>query len=85
MRVVDLDEASEYRLDIRQPETKLTDKKGTNLKAFRLAIRKRSGGISLPDLLSAGPLPLSEGSIADFRDVHDRGLAEVATFLSNAE
>ena len=82
MSAADLDHASEYRLDIRKRGRDLTDKKATHLKAFQLAIRNRADGISLLELLSAGPLPLSEGSAADFRDVHDRGLAEVAAFLS---
>ena len=82
MSAVGLDHASEYRLDIRKRRRDLTDKKATHLKAFQLAIRNRADGISLLELLSAGPLPLSEGSAADFRDVHDRGLAEVAAFLS---
>ena len=81
MSAVGLDDASEYRLDIRKPGRDLTDKEATHLKGFQLAIHNRAGGISLPDLLSAGPLPSSEGSASDFRDVHNRGLAEVASFL----
>ncbi len=81
MSAVGLDHASEYRLDIRKPGRDLTDKKATHLKGFQMAIHNRAGGISLVDLLSAGPLPPSEGSAADFRHVHDRGLAEVAAFL----
>ena len=81
MSAVGLDHASEYRLDIRKLGRDLTDKKATHLKGFQMAIHNRAGGISLLDLLSAGPLPPSEGSAADFRDVHDRGLAEVAAFL----
>lgn len=77
-----LDNPDDYRLDIRNPGRGLTDKEATHVKAFRLAIRNRRGGISLPDLLAAGPLPPSEGSVTAFRDIHDRGLAEVATFLS---
>ncbi len=82
MSAVGLDKASEYRLDIRKPGGDLTDKEATHLKGFQLAILNRAGGISIPDLLSAGSLPSSEGSVPDFRDVHDRGLAEVAAFLS---
>ena len=85
MSAVGLDDASEYRLDIRKPGRDLTDKEATHAKGFRLAIHDQAGGISLPDLLSAGALPPTLGSSADFRHVHDRGLAEVAAFLGNRE
>ena len=81
MSAVGLDHASEYRLDIQKPGKHLTDKKATHLKGFQMAIHNRAGGISVLDLLSAGPLPRSEGSVASFREVHDRGLAEVAAFF----
>lgn len=76
-----LDDTSSYRLDIRNPGRALSDKEATHLKGFHLAIRNRGRGVSLPELLSAGPLPPSEGSVGAFREVHDRGLAEVAAFL----
>lgn len=84
MRTAGLDNPKQYRVDILTPEKELTDKQATHLNGFRLAIRNRSGGVTLPQLLSAGPLPASEGSIDDFTSVHDRGLAEVAAFLGEA-
>ena len=83
MSAVGLDHASAYRLDIRKPGRHLTDKEATHLKGFRLAIHNRAGRISLVDLLSAGPIPLSEGPAAAFCGVHDRGLDEVAAFLGH--
>lgn len=81
MSAAGLDHASAYRLDIRKPGRDLTNKEATHLKGFRMAIHHQAGGISLVDLLSAGPVPLSEGSATAFRGVHDRGLDEVAAFL----
>ena len=81
MTAVGLDRADAYRVDIRNPEGNLTKNRATHLRAFGLAIRRRRGGISLVDLLSAGNLPASIGTPKEFREVHDRGLAEVATFL----
>lgn len=84
MSFAGLDDRSDYRLDIRNPGKQLTNKEATHLKGFRFAIRTRGGGVSLPDLLAAGHLPPSEGSLSAFRDVHDRGLAEIAAFLGEA-
>lgn len=81
MKAAGLDQSKDYRLNVRNPGRDLTAKESTHIKGFRLAIRNRSGGITLPQLLSAGPLPPSMGSVDDFRAVHDRGLAEVAAFL----
>lgn len=84
MSAIGIDSASDYRLDIRNPGKSLTDKEASHLKGFEMAIRNRAGGVSVPELLSAGDLPPSLGSTTDFRDVHDRGLAEVAAFLGRA-
>lgn len=84
MDTVELDRAADYRLNILTPGRDLTAKESTHVKAFRLAVRNRAGGIRLPELLSAGRLPASMGSVDDFRSVHDRGLSEVAAFLGKA-
>ena len=81
MKAAGLDRGKDYRLDVRKPGRALTAKESTHIKGFGLAIRHRAGGITLADLLSAGPLPPSVGSIEDFKSVHDRGLTEVAAFL----
>lgn len=78
---VGLDDPARYRLDIRAPGRQLSDAEASHLTGFRLAIRRRAGGVSTAELLAAGPLPSSIGAIEDFRGVHDRGLVEVASFL----
>jgi hypothetical protein len=81
MKTAGLDRSTDYRLNVLKPGRDLTAKESTHIKGFQLAIRNRTGRITLPELLSAGPLPASMGSVEDFRAVHDRGLAEVASFL----
>lgn len=81
MKGVGLDQAKKYRLNILRPGRDLTAAESANLKGFKIAVLARAGGVTLPELLAAGPLPSSIGLIADFESVHDRGLAEVAAFL----
>lgn len=81
MNQVELDDADDYRLDILNPGKPLTNAEAAHLRGFKLAIRERTGGVSLAELLAAGPLRSAEGSVGDFKGVHDRGLAEVAEFL----
>lgn len=79
-----LDDVDRYRINILSPHRPLTVAESSHVKGFRLAIHRRTGGISATDLLAAGDLPRTMGSVADYRSVHDRGLAEVATFLDQA-
>lgn len=81
LSVIGLDERNDYRTDVLRANAELSGAQNSHLNAFLWAIRRRAGGVSLPDLLTAGPLPRSIGTIAEFRSVHDRGLAEVAAFL----
>ena len=76
-----MDDSENYRTDIVEPGRTLSAAEASHLLGFRLAIRRRQQGISLAELLAAGDLPREWGSIAEFRSVHDRGLAEVARFL----
>lgn len=83
MSLAGLDQPQHYRLDIRRPTSDLTDTKASHLSGFKLAIQNRADGVNFSDLLSAGPLPSSMGTLADFKAVYDRGLAEVAAFLDS--
>lgn len=84
MAAAGIDHPRNYRIDVRAPGRALTDAEASHIRGFQLAISRRAGGVTATELLAAGALPPSFGSVAEFRSVHDRGLAEVAAFLRGA-
>lgn len=78
---IGLDPMEEYRVDVTEdgPET---ERQTEDVRAFLIAVERARDGVSVRDLLRAGPLRPAPDELAQHLDVYKRGLDEVARLLT---
>lgn len=80
MHHVGADSAGDYRFDVHGGT--LPPGRASDLRAFEIAVeRARRQGVSLANVLRAGPLPVDAPAIEGHVGVHRRGIAEIGSFL----
>lgn len=70
-----------YTVDVRVDE--ISEQKGKDLRAFKIAAERAKDGVSAANVLKAGPLKCDPVEVPHYIDVYRRGLKEVADFLEN--